>query len=137
MISNSEKPIIVFDGICNLCNATIKLIISLDKNDVFRYLSFQSEKAKELMPDYDENIKHMDTVILIYNNMIFVKSEAALFIAKLMGYPWKFFYFLRFIPKFIRDWAYEKIAYNRYQWFGKKAACMIPSKDIKYKFLDN
>jgi len=135
------KNIIIFDGICNLCNSSVQFIISLDKKDVFRFLPLQSEKAEKMISTFNENIKNVDTVILVHENKLFVKSQAALFIAKLLDYPWKFFYFFKFIPKFIpkfiRDWVYEMIAQNRYQCFGKKTTCMVPTDDIKSKFLDD
>jgi len=109
----------------------------LDKKDIFKFVPLQSEKAKQIISCFEENNKISDTIILIQDNKLFVKSDAVLYIAKLLGYTWKFFYFLKFVPKFIRDWIYELIAKNRYQWFGKKSACMIPTNDIKSKFLDD
>jgi len=131
------KNYIIFDGICNLCNESVQFLIMLDKKDMFRFIPLQSEKAKQIISCFEENNKISDTIILIQDNKLFVKSDAVLYIAKLLGYPWKFFYFLKFVPKFIRDWIYELIAKNRYQWFGKKSACMIPTNDIKSKFLDD
>ena len=127
--------IIIFDGICNLCNASVQFIIKHDKDDMFRFLPLQSAKAKQMINDLNKNIINADTVVLIQDNKIFTKSEAALRISKYLGSPWKFFYFFKFIPKFIRDWIYEVIAQNRYQWFGKRSTCMVPTEDTKSKFL--
>ena len=137
MIINSDKRIIIFDGICNLCNNLVQFVIKHDKKDMFRFVPLQSGKAKQIISCFDEIIKNSDSVILFHNNRFFIKSDAALEIANILNYPWKVFYFFRFIPKFIRDWIYEFIAQNRYQWFGKKTVCMVPTEEIKPKFLDD
>ena len=130
------QNIIIFDGICNLCNASIQFIIKYDKNDRFRFLTLQSARAKKMINDLDKNGMNTDTVVLIQDNNIFIKSDAVLRISKFLGFPWKFFYFLKFIPKFVRDEIYEIIAQNRYQWFGKRSECMVPNDKIRSKFLD-
>ena len=109
--------IIIFDWICNLCNASVQFIIKHDKNDVFRFLALQSAKAEQITIGLNKNFVNADTVILIQENKIFTKSEAALRISKYLG------------------WIYEVIAQNRYQWFGKRSTCMVPTEDTKSKFL--
>ena len=127
---------IIFDGVCNLCNASVIFIIKRDKNSIFKFLPIQSKRAHEIRKSIKINFENIDTVILIRDNNIFYQSDAALEIAGSLDYPWKIFYLFKFIPKFIRDGIYRIIARNRYQWFGKKESCMIPTADIQSKFLE-
>jgi predicted DCC family thiol-disulfide oxidoreductase YuxK len=128
--------IIIFDGLCNLCNTFVQFIIRIDQNGIFKFTPMQSETAGEIFKQYKIDFKNMDTVILLKNNTIFYQSDAVLEIVKALKYPWKAFYFFKFIPKFIRDGIYNVIASNRYTWFGKRDSCMIPTEDIKSRFLD-
>ena len=132
--TTDKNPIILFDGICNFCNSSVNFIIENDKNDVFRFASLQSDFTKELrntinIPD------EIDSIILILNGKCFTKSDAVLEISRNLNGFWKLFYAFIVIPKFIRNFFYDIIAKNRYKWFGKKEVCMIPSEEIKSKFL--
>ena len=128
--------LIIFDGVCNLCNASVQFIINRDKKRVFKFLPLQSERTGEIFKQFNIDFENLDTIILIKNKKVFVRSDAALEIANALDYPWKIFYFLIFIPKFIRDRIYNIIANNRYDWFGKRENCMIPTEDMKSRFLD-
>ena len=127
--------VIFFDGVCNLCNATIQFIIKKDKDKIFRFVPLQSEKASKLLKTFDFRFDNLDTVILLKNDQIFTHSDAVLEIFNSFKYPWKLLYLLKFIPKYFRDWIYIFIASNRYTWFGKKDTCMLPGNDIKSRFL--
>jgi predicted DCC family thiol-disulfide oxidoreductase YuxK len=107
-----------------------------DKKKIFKFLPLQSDKAQNMLQQYHIDLKNIDTVVLIKDNNIFFRSDAALEIADSFDYPWKAFYFLTFIPKFVRDWIYDIIARHRYSWFGKRETCMIPNDDIVSRFLD-
>jgi len=128
--------VIIFDGVCNLCNWTVQFIIKRDKKNIFKFLPMQSEKAIELFKKYNLDFTNLDTVVLIRDKDVFFQSDAALEISSNFDYPWKVFYFFIFIPKFVRDWVYDFIAKHRYNWFGKRETCMIPAGDIKSRFLD-
>ena len=128
--------IIIFDGVCNLCNASVKFIIKKDKKGIFKFLPLQSEKTEKVLEQFEVDVKNIDTVILIKDKKLFFKSDAALEIADSFDYPWKAFYFLTFIPKFIREGVYTFIASHRYNWFGKRKTCMIPTDEIKSRFLE-
>ena len=128
--------IIIFDGICNLCNATVQFLINRDKRNIFKFVSMQSDIAKQIFKEYNINFKNLDTIIFIEKNDFYIKSDAILRIFKKLNYPWKVFYFLKFIPKFIRDRIYDIVANNRYNWFGRRNTCMIPSNETKSKFLE-
>ncbi len=115
---------ILFDGICNLCNASINFILKRDKNKLFRYVSLQSEEGKQLV-ELHQIPKETDSVILIHNKKVFVESSAAIEIARMLPVPWRWAAVLKIIPQKIRDGIYRWIARNRYRWFGKRTSCRV------------
>ncbi|MFO7674430.1 MAG: thiol-disulfide oxidoreductase DCC family protein [Lutibacter sp.] len=131
-----NKSIIFFDGICNLCNATVNFVIKHDKKAQFLFASFQSDAAKEILLHF--NLKNLDvnTVILVEGQKVYNKSTAVLKIAKQLDGGTKAFYAFFIIPKIFRDRVYDFIAKNRYRWFGKRDSCLIPSIELKNRFLD-
>ena len=134
---NIDKSIILFDGVCNLCNTSVNFIIKHDTNNHFRFASLQSDAAKEqLLHNNIKNDKNqLDSIILIENNHIYYQSTAALLILKKLKFPINLGYVFIIIPVFIRDTVYHFIAKNRYKWFGKKDICRIPTKEELDKFL--
>lgn len=132
---SSNKKIILFDGVCNLCNNSVTFIIKRDKKDVFRYAALQSDVGKELTEKYQINTSKVDSIILIDGTKARVKSSAALTIAKDLSGAYPLLYGLMIFPVFIRNFFYDIIARNRYKWFGKKDSCMIPTPELKSKFL--
>ncbi|WP_298319216.1 thiol-disulfide oxidoreductase DCC family protein [uncultured Aquimarina sp.] len=131
------KKIILFDGVCNLCNGAINFIIKRDKNDVFRYASLQSEVGQKLAKERDIDTSKLDTILLIEPGMAYYhKSTAALRIARQLsgGYPLLSVFLI--FPKFLRDCVYDIVSRNRYNWFGKKESCMIPTPKLKALFID-
>ncbi len=131
-----NKSIILFDGVCNLCNASVNFVIKHDKKKQFLFASFQSDAAKEILLHF--NLKNFDseTVILVEGQKLYDKSTAALKIAKRLDGGFKLFYAFLILPKNFRDWIYDIIAKNRYRWFGKRENCIIPSAKLKNRFLD-
>lgn len=129
-----ESDIILFDGVCNLCNASVQWIIRHDKKDRFRFASLQSETGKYWTEKYNlsEDIK---SVVLISNGRAFTKSSAALRIAGKCSGLWKLWYAGLIVPPFIRDGIYQWIARNRYKWFGKNESCWLPDKSLIKKFI--
>lgn len=127
--------IILFDGVCNLCNSSVNFIIDKDVSNVFKFASLQSETGTKLIKNYNLTAENIDSVILIDNDRAYIKSDAALMIAAQLGGVYKILSFMRIIPKFIRDFFYDIIARNRYRWFGKKDVCRIPTPELKSKFL--
>ena len=118
------KPIIIFDGICNLCNASINFILKRDKRKQFLYISLQSDEGKQLVEDY-KIPEETDSVVLIKNETVYVESDAALEIGLMLPRPWRWVSVFRIFPKKLRDGIYRWIARNRYSWFGKRATCRI------------
>ncbi len=134
MIEN--KKIILFDGICNLCNSAVQYIIKHDKNDVFRFAALQSDIGDKLIKERGMDASRIDSIILIEPGVAYyTKSTAALKIARSFGGIWQLAGVFRWIPEKIRDRVYDYIANNRYKWYGKKEACMVPTPELKSKFL--
>jgi len=131
----SPKSIIFFDGVCNLCNASIDFIIKRDKRNKFLVGALQDATSIEVLSDYPIKRDYLDSLVLLENNEIFYKSTAALKIAKNLSGLWPVFYPLIYLPKGLRDTVYDWIAKNRYHWFGKKNTCRLPSTEEKAKFL--
>ncbi|WP_462251084.1 thiol-disulfide oxidoreductase DCC family protein [Ekhidna sp.] len=131
-----EKPIIFFDGVCNLCNSSVQFVIKRDKNEKFDFSSLQSDFAKKSLANEDVKADDLQSIVLKDGNKILNKSSAALTIAKNLNGLWPALYLFMIIPKFIRDWVYDLIAANRYKWFGKLDECMIPSPELKSRFID-
>lgn len=132
---NSNNGIILFDGVCNFCNNSINLVIRKDKRDYFRFAPLQSEAGKILTEKFNIDTTKTDSVLLIENDVLYSKSTAALRIARKMGGLFPLCYAMIIIPKFLRDPMYDFIAKRRYKWFGKKESCMIPTPEIRTKFL--
>jgi len=132
----TDKKIILFDGVCNLCDSLVRYIISRDKNDVFRFVSIQSELGNRIMKHIGLDSKTLDTIVLYEPRLAYyTKSNAVMEIAKHLGGPASLLSAFWFIPKFLRDPIYEFVAKNRYKWYGKKTECMVPSERLKKKFL--
>ncbi|MDY7393813.1 thiol-disulfide oxidoreductase DCC family protein [Aureibaculum sp. 2210JD6-5] len=131
-----NKSIVLFDGVCNLCNNVVQFIIEHDKNKHFLFASLQSDAAQDILLHFNKKNSDFDSVVLIENEKIFEKSSATLKIAKRLSGIWKYSYALIIIPKFIRDFFYTIISQNRYKWFGKKEDCMMPTAALKARFLD-
>ncbi len=131
-----EQPIIFFDGVCNLCNSSIQFILKRDKNAQFKYSSLQSEFAQEHLADHYVDTGNLQSIVLKKGDRISTKSSAVLTITKSLSGGWPLFYVFMIIPKFIRDSVYDYIAANRYRWFGKRDECMIPSPELKSRFID-
>ncbi|MDN3203050.1 thiol-disulfide oxidoreductase DCC family protein [Algoriphagus sediminis] len=131
----TEKSIILFDGVCNLCNSSIDFIIQRDKNDKFLVGPLQEKLGGELTKKFDIPEDYLDSLVLIENDQIFFKSTAALKIARNLSGGWPAFYPLIYLPKVLRDPVYDWIARNRYKWFGKKNTCRLPTPEESAKFL--
>ncbi|MBT8282246.1 MAG: thiol-disulfide oxidoreductase DCC family protein [Muriicola sp.] len=132
----TEKKIILFDGVCNLCNNSVRFVIKRDKNDVFRFAPLQSEAGRKLAEERKIDTSKVDSIILIEPQLAYyTKSDAALRITRSLSGVWPIMTIFLGLPSGIRDWVYDWVAKNRYGWFGKQEECMIPTPEIKNKFL--
>lgn len=138
MSTSLDSHIILFDGVCNLCNGFVQFVIKRDKKARFQFASLQSPVAEKLLESYHLSNKTMESVILIHKNKnkIWTESSAVLNILRNLNGLYPFLYGFIIIPKGIRDFFYRQISKNRYKWFGKRDACMIPSPEIKKRFLE-
>ncbi|WP_299157563.1 DCC1-like thiol-disulfide oxidoreductase family protein [uncultured Tenacibaculum sp.] len=131
-----NKKIILFDGICNFCNDAVLKTINYDKENQFVFASLQSDIGKKITSHLGINTSKIDSIILYDPDIAYyIKSTAALKIMNEFGGIWKVSKFFLIFPETIRNIVYNFIAKNRYKWFGKKEECMIPSKEVKEKFL--
>jgi predicted DCC family thiol-disulfide oxidoreductase YuxK len=130
-----KQSIILFDGICNLCNSSINFVIKRDKKDEFRFTALQEEPGISLLKRHHIDTKDTDSIILIENDIVYVKSSAALRVSRKLSGAWPLMYVFMIIPTFIRNGVYDYIAKNRYKWYGKQDSCMIPNPELNDKFL--
>ncbi|NRD23711.1 DUF393 domain-containing protein [Winogradskyella litoriviva] len=134
----NNKQLILFDGVCNLCNSSVLYVIKRDFKNRFLFAPLESNTGKNIIKKFNINTEKTDS-ILLYNpkkDKLTYKSTAAFLIASRLGFPTFLISVFLIIPAFIRNWFYDYIAKNRYKWFGKKESCMIPTPELKSKFLE-
>lgn len=128
----ANEPILFFDGECNLCNGGVQFIIKRDKRKRFLFAALQSAAGAEAK----RQSGGADSFILFYHGQYYTKSAAALRAARLMSGLWPILYAGIILPRFVRDWVYDLVARNRYKWFGKRSECMIPTPELRARFLE-
>lgn len=132
-----DKKLILFDGVCNLCDSSVQYVIKHDKKNRFMFTALQSETGKKIINHYNIDTAQVDSILLYTPNKGLVsKSTAALKIASKLGFPTNILGVFLIIPSVISNLVYDFIAKNRYKWYGKKEACMIPTPELKSKFID-
>lgn len=130
-----NRHVVIFDGECNFCHGAVNFIIKRDPLAVFSFAAMQSNVAAQIMKKYDIDSISMDTILLIKNGQCYVFSSAAFEIAKDLIWPWPVLSILKFIPLFVRDFFYRLFARHRYTLFGRRELCLLPSDDVKSRFL--
>ena len=130
-----DHAIVLFDGVCHLCTSTVQWIIKRDPHGYFTFASLQSEVGSTLLAKHGLQPDALDTFVLVESSRCFTRSDAALRVAQHLSGGWALLRLLSLIPKPIRDWGYTVLARHRYQWFGRRETCMIPSRDILDRFL--
>ncbi len=137
MGKQSHDHIIFFDGYCNLCNGFIQWIIKRDPDGIFHFAPLSSAFAQKKL-NYDlKELASVDSIILWEHGEVYIKSTAALRIASKLPFPWPLFGIFRVVPVFLRNLIYDQIAKHRYQWFGKRQECMVPTPDVQKRFIEN
>lgn len=132
-----QKQLILFDGVCNLCNSSVNYVIKHDKSNIFMFAPLQGKVGKQIINEYDLNTSQTDSILLYSNEKdLKIKSSAAIAIASKLGFPRNLLSIFYIIPPFIRNWVYDYVAKNRYKWYGKKDACMIPTPELQERFLN-
>lgn len=127
--------VVLFDGVCNLCAASVRFIVRRDPNACFRFATLQSDAARQLLIRHQQPADKFDSVVLIEDGRVFEKSTAALRIARRLTFPWPLFFALVVVPRAIRDAVYSFVVRRRYRWFGRSDACMLPTPDLQHRFL--
>jgi predicted DCC family thiol-disulfide oxidoreductase YuxK len=131
-----DHPVILFDGVCNLCNSSVQFIITHDPRGRFRFSALQSEFGQSQLTRYGLNKERLLSVVLLINNKAHDKSRAALEIARRLSGLWPLMYTFIIVPPFIRDFVYDWISKNRYKWFGRQDECMIPTPELRSRFIN-
>lgn len=132
-----HKQLILFDGVCNLCNSSVQYVIKHDKKDAFIFAPLQSDIGKQIIKEFSIDTAKVDSILLYSKEKgLKSKSTAALQVSKRLGFPTNLLSIFLIIPSFIRNWVYDYIAKNRYKWYGKKEECMIPTPELKSKFIE-
>lgn len=131
-----HNHIVLFDGVCNLCQSSVQFLLKHDKKGKLKYASLQSKFGKELLQKYKIDTNKVDSIVFVSNGKAFIESSAALKIAGFLNFPLNALQVFWIVPKFIRDRIYKWVARNRYKWFGKEETCMLPTEDISARFLD-
>ena len=126
---------ILFDGVCNLCNGFVVFVIKRDPDAKFKFASLQSEEGIELQNEFDMVQERIETMVLVKNDNYYLKSDAVLRILKELNGLWPYLYYFIYVPRPIRDFVYDLIAKNRYRLFGRQDQCMVPTPDLKKRFL--
>lgn len=134
-MDNNQTRILLFDGVCNLCNGIVQFTIKRDPHAKFKFASLQSESGQILLQQFGLPTNDFNSFVYIKGDNYFLKSSAGLHVLKDLGGPWKLLYAFIVVPKPIRDFVYNIIAKMRYKVFGKQETCMIPTSDLKQRFL--
>jgi len=129
------RPVLLFDGVCNLCNRSVQEIIPRDPTGKM-FAPLQSAIGRALQERHGFDTDNLDTVILVEGNSVQTKSDAAIRVAELLGWPYAALVLARLVPRSIRNEMYDFVADNRYDWFGRKDRCMVPDEDVSDRFLE-
>ncbi len=130
------ENIVIFDGVCNLCEFSVNFIFERDSAGQFYFTPAQSPLGASLLKRFGINTSRLDTVVLVRDGLAFTRSAAAIEIASKLDNPWNLLTVFQAVPEPLRDMLYDLIAQNRYQLFGKKEACMLPSEALRKRFIE-
>ncbi|MBN3553918.1 thiol-disulfide oxidoreductase DCC family protein [Fictibacillus nanhaiensis] len=126
---------LLFDGVCNLCNGSIQFILKHEKNSDLKFSAIQSEAGQKLLSQYSIDPEQTNSVILISDGVVYTESDAVAKVAEFLKFPYNLGSYMKVVPRPIRNATYKKVASNRYKWFGQKESCMIPTPDLRNRFL--
>lgn len=134
---DQSNPIVVFDGVCKFCSATVQFILKNDVRGRIRFTPFQSRLGRSLMEQHGLDPDDVGSILFVKGDRGFMRSDAALEIAGDLRWRWRWLRVFRIVPRFLRDLVYDVIAKNRYRWFGQHDSCFVPAKEIRARFLDD
>ncbi len=133
--SDPIKPVILFDGVCNLCNQSVQFIINRDPKSKFQFAALQSSFGQEQLRKHNFNAETFTSFVLVSGDKVYDRSRAALEIARQLSGAWPLLYAFVVVPPFIRNFVYDWIARNRYRWFGRTDECMLPTPELRSRFI--
>lgn len=136
MTTPSTQPVILFDGVCNLCNSSVQFLIRHDRKNIFLFASLQSAYGQRILEKFHLPTQEHESIILVEGDSYYSESGAALRVLRHLGGVWALLYALIIVPPFVRNTLYRFIARNRYRWFGQREQCMIPTPQLRARFLD-
>jgi predicted DCC family thiol-disulfide oxidoreductase YuxK len=132
---SDEKNIVLFDGVCNLCNGAVNFLIDIDHQQKLHFASLQSSLGQAILGQQGMNLDELDTFLYVRGEQVYTRSRAALEVLRTVGGLWQLGYVFMLVPGFIRDAVYKMVSRHRYRWFGKLEACRIPTPELKARFL--
>jgi predicted DCC family thiol-disulfide oxidoreductase YuxK len=130
------EQIVVFDGVCCLCAHGLKFLLAHERDHVLRFAAAQSAAGRELLRRHGFDPQDLKTFVFIKEGVVYVRSDGALEVARHLRLPWRMFRLLRLLPRRLRDSIYDLVARNRYRWFGKQESCIVPSPELRSRFID-
>ena len=130
------SSVILFDGVCNLCNGAVQFVIARDPGARLQFAALQSPAAARLVASAGSRHALPDSIVLVEDGRLWTRSTAALRIARHLRFPWPAAYALIAVPRPLRDWVYDLVARNRYRWFGRRDVCMVPTPALRARFLE-
>jgi predicted DCC family thiol-disulfide oxidoreductase YuxK len=137
MNAAEPKSLILFDGVCNLCNSAVNFIIDRDPEGRFEFAPLQSPLGESTLSEKGmTDASNLSTMVLVEDGRCFTRSTAALRIGRRLKFPWPLLYGMIIVPRFLRDWLYNRVAKNRYRWFGKHETCRMPTAELAARFRD-
>ena len=128
-------PVLLFDGVCNLCNASVQWVLKRDRAGQFRFAALQSDAGRQLLAQHGMDADVVDTVVLVFGGRLYTRSDAALEILRHLGGVWAWLSIFRWVPRPLRNAVYNWVARNRYRWFGREETCWLPRPEWKSRFL--
>jgi predicted DCC family thiol-disulfide oxidoreductase YuxK len=136
MVGPVRAPLILFDGVCNLCNAWVRFVIRRDPTCIFRFAAQQSPVGQAVIEDHVRGAGQLSSIVLIADGWVYTESDAILQIFARLRSPWSWIAMLRIIPRRVRDICYRFVVRHRYQWFARTEVCQVPSVDMRSRFVE-
>ncbi len=134
-VVNNQHPILLFDGVCNFCNASVQWVLLRDKAGIFRFAALQSDAGQAILQHHGLDHQNLDSVVLVDQQKVFLRSDVPLELMRRLGGFWRLLLVFKIIPRLWRDAAYNWIAKNRYRWWGRRETCMLPRPGWQQRFL--
>ena len=125
----------IFDGVCNLCSRSVKFILAHEAAPTLRFVPLQTPAGTRMMRELDLSVENVQTFVLVSDGKPHFRSDAAIRVARHLRYPWRMLGAIRILPRPLRDWGYNRVARNRYQWFGRVDTCMVPTPELRARFI--